>query len=67
MMANYDKNGDATMEPQNLTEKELQQQLATNIGEKVSTAVQNSTDLKAATSMFAEISVSSPTNVRVAI
>ncbi len=64
-MANYDKDGDATMETQSLTEKELQQQLATTIGQKVSIAVQNSTDIGAATSIFAGISVSSPTNVRV--
>lgn len=59
-MADYDKDGDAIMTPQHITEnEELPQQLATTASRRVNRAVQNSTDTGAISP-----SVSSLTNVK---
>ena len=59
-MADYDKDGDAIMKMQHITEKEeLPQQLATTTGQRVNRALQESTDTGAINP-----SVSSLTNVR---
>lgn len=59
MMADYDKDGDVTMETQHITENKLTQHLAGTTSQNVNTAVQQSTDLGVSSP-----SVSSPTDVR---